>query len=42
MHAVSMTIFAFENRSYHGELETEFKKAQGVMFDEKSRGSKIS
>jgi hypothetical protein len=36
------TIFAFENRSYLGEFEAEFKKAlaresgsQGVLFDEK-------
>jgi hypothetical protein len=43
------TIFAFENRSYLGEFEAEFKKAlaresgaQGVLFDEKKRGSKIS
>jgi hypothetical protein len=43
------TIFAFENRSYLGEFEAEFKKAlaresgaQGVLFDEKNRGSKIS
>jgi hypothetical protein len=38
------TIFAFENRSYLGEFEAEFKKAlaresraQGVLFDEKPR-----
>jgi hypothetical protein len=44
------TIFAFENRSYLGEFEAEFKKAvaresgaQGVLlFDEKNRGLKIS
>jgi hypothetical protein len=37
------TIFAFENRSYLGEFETEFKKAlaresgaQGLLFDEKT------
>jgi hypothetical protein len=36
------TIFAFENRSYLGEFEAEFKKAwaresgaQGVLFDKK-------
>jgi hypothetical protein len=36
------TIFAFENRSYLGEFEAEFKKAlalesgaQGELFDEK-------
>jgi hypothetical protein len=36
------TIFAFENRSYLGEFEAEFKKAfaresgnQGVLFHEK-------
>jgi hypothetical protein len=36
------TIFVFENRSYLGEFEAEFKKtlalesgAQGVMFDKK-------
>jgi hypothetical protein len=36
-------IFAFENRSYLGEYEAEFKKtlaresgAQGVLFDEKT------
>jgi hypothetical protein len=36
------SIFAFENRSYLGEFEAEFKKAlaresgaQGVLFDEK-------
>jgi hypothetical protein len=36
------TIFAFENRSYLGQFEAEFKKAlaresgaQGVLFDEK-------
>jgi hypothetical protein len=36
------TIFAFENRSYLGEFEAEFKKAlageswaEGVLFDEK-------
>jgi hypothetical protein len=49
VHAVSCTIFAFENRSYGGEFEAEFKKAlapesgaQGVLFQEKYRGSKIS
>jgi hypothetical protein len=38
-----------ENRSYLGEFEAEFKKAfaresgaQGVLFDEKNRRSKIS
>jgi hypothetical protein len=43
------TIFALENRSYLGEFESEFKKAlaresgaQGVLFDEINRGSKIS
>jgi hypothetical protein len=43
------TIFSFENRSYLGEFEAEFKKAlaresraQEVLFDEKNRGSKIS
>jgi hypothetical protein len=43
------TIFAFENRSYLGEFEAEFKKAlaresgaQGLVFDEKNRRSKIS
>jgi hypothetical protein len=42
-------MFAFENRSYLGEFEAEFKKAlaresgaQGVLFDEKNRRSKIS
>jgi hypothetical protein len=37
------TIFAFENRSYFGEFEAEFKKAlaresgaHGVLFDEKT------
>jgi hypothetical protein len=43
-------IFAFENRSYLGEFEAEFKKAlacesgaQRVLFDEeKKQGSKIS
>jgi hypothetical protein len=41
------TIFAFENRSYLGEFEAEFKKAlasesgaQGVLFDEKTEGRK--
>jgi hypothetical protein len=41
-------IFAFENPSYLGKFEAEFKKAlahesgaQGVLFDEKNRGSKI-
>jgi hypothetical protein len=40
-------IFAFENRSYLGELEAELKKAlaresgsQGVLFDEKTEGRK--
>jgi hypothetical protein len=44
-----MTIFAFENRSYLGEFEAEFKKAlaresgaQGVLFAEKKPGSKFS
>jgi hypothetical protein len=39
--------FAFENRSYLGEFEAEFKKAlaresgaQGVLFDEKTEGRK--
>jgi hypothetical protein len=43
------TIFAFENILYLGEFEAEFKKAsaresgaQGVLFDEKNRGSEIS
>jgi hypothetical protein len=43
------TIFVFENRSYLGEFEAEFRKAfaresgaQEVLFDEKNRGSKIS
>jgi hypothetical protein len=43
------TIFAFDNRSYLGEFEAEFRMAlaresgaQGVLFDEKNRGSKIS
>jgi hypothetical protein len=39
------TIFAFENWSYLGEFEAEFKKesgAQGVLFDEKNQRSKIS
>jgi hypothetical protein len=42
------TIFVSENRSYLGEFEAELKKwaresgAQGVMFDEKNRKSKIS
>jgi hypothetical protein len=46
MHAVSLTpharFFSFENRSYLGEFEAEFKNAlaresgaQGVLFDEK-------
>jgi hypothetical protein len=44
---IACTIFAFKNRSYLGECETEFKKAresgaQGVLFYEKNRGSKIS
>jgi hypothetical protein len=41
------TIFAFENQSYLGEFDAKFKKAlgresgaQGVLFDEKNRGSK--
>jgi hypothetical protein len=40
-----MLTFAFENRSYLGEFEAEFKKAlaresgaQGVLFDEKTEG----
>jgi hypothetical protein len=44
-----ITILAFENRSYLGEFKAELKKAlaresgaQGVLFDEKNRGSKIS
>jgi hypothetical protein len=53
VHAVSLTphdkyvtaIFAFENQSYLGEFEAEFKKAresgaQGVLFDEKTEGRK--
>jgi hypothetical protein len=43
------TIFPFENRSYLGEFEEEFKKAlasesvaQGVLVDEKKQRSKIS
>jgi hypothetical protein len=43
------TIFLLENRSYLGEFEAGFKKAlaresgaQGVLFDEKNRRSKIS
>jgi hypothetical protein len=43
------TIFAFENRSYLGEFEAEFKKAlacesgaQGLLFDKQNQGSKIS
>jgi hypothetical protein len=42
-------IFAFENRSHLGDFEAEFKKAlaresgdQGILFDEKNRGSEIS
>jgi hypothetical protein len=52
VHVVPLTPhapFAFENRSYLGEFEAEFKKAlaresgaKGVLFDEKNRGSKIS
>jgi hypothetical protein len=41
------TIFAFENRSYLGEFDADFKKAlaresgaQGVLFDEKTEGRK--
>jgi hypothetical protein len=48
VHVVSMT-FVFENQSYLGEFKAEFKNAlaresgaQEVLFDEKSRGSKIS
>jgi hypothetical protein len=44
----AFTIFAFENRSYLGEFEAEFKKAlaresgaQGVLFDEKNKRPKI-
>jgi hypothetical protein len=41
--AMVCTIFVFENRSYLGEFEAEFKKAalaresgaQGVLFDKK-------
>jgi hypothetical protein len=40
-------MFAFENHSYLGEYEAEFKKAlaresgaQGVLFDEKTEGRK--
>jgi hypothetical protein len=40
-------VHAFENRSYLGEFEAEFKKAlaresgaQGVLFDEKNRKSR--
>jgi hypothetical protein len=48
VHAVSLTlIFAFENRSYLGEFEAEFKKAlgrepgaQGILFDEKTESRK--
>jgi hypothetical protein len=43
------TTFSFENRSYLGEFEAEFKRAlaresgaQGVLFDEKNRRSKFS
>jgi hypothetical protein len=43
---IECTIFAFENRSYIGEFEAEFKKAsarepgaQRVLFDEKNRRS---
>jgi hypothetical protein len=39
--------FAFENRSYLGEFEAEFKKAvargqgsRGLLFDEKTEGRK--
>jgi hypothetical protein len=46
-YAKKFKIFAFENRSYLGELEAEFKKAlaresgaQGVLFDEKTKGRK--
>jgi hypothetical protein len=42
------TVFAFENRSYLGEFEAEFKKAlaresgaQGVLFGEKTEGRKF-
>jgi hypothetical protein len=49
VNETACTIFAFENRSYLGEFEAEFKKgllhksgAQGVLFDEKKRRSKIS
>jgi hypothetical protein len=42
-------IFAFENRSYLGKFEAEFKKAlacesgaQGVLFDEKKTESQKS
>jgi hypothetical protein len=49
IYDTACTIFSFENRSYLGEFEAEFKKAfaresgaQGVLFDEKNRGSKIS
>jgi hypothetical protein len=51
MHAVviytACMIFAFENRSYLGEFETEFKKAlaresgaQRVLLDQKTEGRK--
>jgi hypothetical protein len=46
---IACTILRSKNRSYLGEFEAEFKKAlalesgaQGVLYDEKNRGSKIS
>jgi hypothetical protein len=43
VHDTAFTIFAFENRSYLGVFEAEFKKAlthesgaQGVLFDFKN------
>jgi hypothetical protein len=46
---IPMALAAFENRSYLGDFAAEFKKAlareseaQGVLFDEKNRRSKIS
>jgi hypothetical protein len=46
-HPYHCTIFVFENRSYLGEFEAEFKKAlaresgaQRVLFDEKTEGRK--
>jgi hypothetical protein len=47
LKGLPVPIFAFENRSYLGEFEAEFKKAlaresgaQGVLFDEKIEGRK--